>query len=97
MDQLTFGDADFAGKGKRTRKERFLAEMDLVVPWSVLVRLIEPVYFRVVKCVFHYTKTRFKGLAKNTVQIMTLFALANLYAVRKQLLPKTGQLRPQFG
>lgn len=44
MDQLTFGDADFAGKGKQTRKERFLAEMELVVPWSVLLRLIEPVY-----------------------------------------------------
>jgi len=28
MDQLTFGDADFAGKGKLTRKERFLAEMN---------------------------------------------------------------------
>jgi IS5 family transposase len=45
----------------------------------------------------HYTKTRFKGLAKNTVQIVTLFALANLYAVRKQLLPTTGQLRLKFG
>ena len=44
MDQLTFGDADFAGKGKLTRKERFLAEMEQVVPWSVLVRLIAPVY-----------------------------------------------------
>ena len=53
--------------------------------------------FRVVKCVFGYAKTRFKGLAKNTVQIMTLFALANLYAARKHLLQQTGQLRPQFG
>ena len=53
--------------------------------------------FRVVKCVFGYAKTRFKGLAKNTVQIVTLFALANLYAARKYLLPTTGSLRPQFG
>ena len=53
--------------------------------------------FHVVKCVFGYAKTRFKGLAKNTVQIVTLFALANLYAARKRLLPTTGQLRPQFG
>ena len=44
MDQLTFGDADFAGKGKFTRKERFLSEMEQIVPWSVLVRLIAPVY-----------------------------------------------------
>jgi IS5 family transposase len=53
--------------------------------------------FRVVKCVFGYVKTRFKGLTKNTTQIVTLFALANLYAVRKHLLSKTGQLRPQLG
>jgi hypothetical protein len=28
MSQLTFGDPEFAGKGKTTRKERFLAEME---------------------------------------------------------------------
>lgn len=36
MAQLTFGDAEFAGKGKTTRKERFLAEMEQVVPWGGL-------------------------------------------------------------
>ena len=44
MDQLSFGDADFAGKGKTTRKERFLAEMEEIVPWSNLLRVIAPVY-----------------------------------------------------
>jgi IS5 family transposase len=44
MKQLTFGDAEFAGKGKKTRKERFLAEMDKVVPWDALIRLIAPFY-----------------------------------------------------
>ncbi len=44
MDQLTFGDADFAAKGKQTRKERFLSEMEQVVPWPALLRLIAPVY-----------------------------------------------------
>ena len=29
------------GKGKVTRRERFLAEMDAVIPWPRLVRLIE--------------------------------------------------------
>lgn len=53
--------------------------------------------FRVVKCVFGYVKTRFKGLAKNTAQVVTLFALANLYAVRKRLLAQAGKLRPQVG
>lgn len=53
--------------------------------------------FRIVKCVFGFVKVRFKGLAKNTTQVITLFALANLYLARKHLLPTTGKLRPQFG
>ena len=44
MTQLTFGDAEYAGKRKRTRREVFLAEMDAVVPWQALLALIEPVY-----------------------------------------------------
>jgi transposase, IS5 family len=51
--------------------------------------------FRIVKCVFGYVKVRFKGLAKNTAQVVTLFALANLYLARKHLLPSTGKLRLQ--
>ena len=42
--------------------------------------------FRVLKCQFGYRKTRYKGLAKNTAQITTLFALANLWMVRRKLL-----------
>jgi IS5 family transposase len=53
--------------------------------------------FRIVKCVFGYVKVRFKGLAKNTAQVLTLFALANLYMARKKLMAGTGKLRPQFG
>ena len=44
MTQLAFGDAQYAGKRKRTRWEIFLAEMDAVVPWQALLGLIEPVY-----------------------------------------------------
>jgi IS5 family transposase len=40
--QLTFGDAEYAGKRKQTKRERFLAEMDRVVPWAELVAVIEP-------------------------------------------------------
>jgi IS5 family transposase len=39
--------------------------------------------FRVIKRQFGYTKVRYRGLAKNTVQLMTLFALSNLWMVRK--------------
>ncbi|WP_414730465.1 hypothetical protein [Xanthomonas vasicola] len=42
--QLTFGDAEYNGKRKRTRREVFLAEMDQVVPWKGLLALIEPQY-----------------------------------------------------
>jgi len=42
--------------------------------------------FRVVKRQFGYTKVRFKGLMKNTAQIVTLFALANLYLARRRLM-----------
>ena len=44
MTQLTFGDADFASKGKKTRKERFLAEMEEIVPRQALIRMIAPFY-----------------------------------------------------
>lgn len=53
--------------------------------------------FRIVKCVFGYRKVRFKGLLKNTAQVLTLFALANLYMARRLLMPSAGKLRPQFG
>jgi transposase, IS5 family len=43
-NQRTFASLAWNGKGKVTRRERFLAEMDAVIPWSRLVRLIEPHY-----------------------------------------------------
>jgi len=37
-----------AGHGKkRSRRERFLAEMELVVPWKALVDLVEPHYHKI--------------------------------------------------
>jgi len=49
--------------------------------------------FRVIKRQFGYTKVRYRGLAKNTAQVLTLFALSNLWMVRRQLLPTAGLLR----
>lgn len=43
-DQRTFADLAWAQKGKVTRRERFLGEMDRVVPWNDLVNLIAPHY-----------------------------------------------------
>ena len=44
MKQTTFASAAWDKKGKITRRERFLAEMDAVIPWKHLNRLIEPHY-----------------------------------------------------
>lgn len=44
MKQMTFGSAAWSSKGKTTRRERFLAEMNAVIPWSRLAALIEPHY-----------------------------------------------------
>ncbi|WP_199913955.1 transposase, partial [Xanthomonas fragariae] len=44
--QLSFGDAEYNGKRKRTRREVFLSEMDQVVPWKDLLTLIAPHYPR---------------------------------------------------
>src|SRR5579862_2337797 len=41
---MSFGDAEYAGKRKKTRREVFLEEMDQVVPWKSLLNLIEPLY-----------------------------------------------------
>jgi IS5 family transposase len=45
--------------------------------------------FRVIKRQFGHVKVRYRGLAKNTAQLHTLFALSNLWMVRKRL---TGSL-----
>ena len=44
MKQMTFASAAWSAKGKTTRRERFLAEMDAVIPWARLVALVEPHY-----------------------------------------------------
>ena len=42
--------------------------------------------FHIVKNLFRHRKLRYRGLAKNTAQLHTLFALANLVIVKKTLL-----------
>lgn len=37
MKQNVFPDAEYAGKRKQTRRERFLIEMGQVVPWKGLI------------------------------------------------------------
>jgi IS5 family transposase len=42
--------------------------------------------FRVIKRQFGFMKVRYRGLAKNTAQLVTLFALSNLWMARKRIL-----------
>ena len=43
-EQRTFAGIAWSQKGKVTRREQFLAEMDTVIPWDRLLALIEPYY-----------------------------------------------------
>ncbi len=49
--QLGFGDYEQSTDRKRTKREKFLADIEQVVPWQALTDLIEP----------HYPKTGSKG------------------------------------
>jgi IS5 family transposase len=44
ISQISFVDAEYADKRKKTRREVFLEEMELLVPWKVLLKIIEPYY-----------------------------------------------------
>ena len=42
--QGSFSQAEYAGKKKQTRRDKFLAEMEQVVPWPRLVARLAPLY-----------------------------------------------------
>ena len=44
MKQMSFASLEYAGKKRRTRREKFLGEMQRVVPWTRLMALVEPHY-----------------------------------------------------
>src|SRR3954463_10033296 len=46
MRQLTLASASFDKHSKQTRRAKFLAEMDQVVPWRELCAVVEPFYPR---------------------------------------------------
>lgn len=60
---------------------------------SVRAKVEHP--FRVIKRQFGLVKVRFKGLAKNTTHVITLFALSNLWMARHQLIEMMGVVRPK--
>lgn len=75
--------------GKRKALDRSTpmgAVMDQLehVKASIRAKVEHP--FRVIKRQFGHVKVRYRGLAKNTAQLHTLFALSNLWMVRRTLL-----------
>ena len=106
QEEAVFADAGYTGADKRPE----LA--DRAVSWNIAIKrgiikalpktlqdLAEPMEralaqvrawvehpFHVVKNLFRHSKLRYRGLAKNTAQLRTLFALANLVIAKKTLL-----------
>ncbi|MDP9994521.1 IS5 family transposase [Variovorax boronicumulans] len=48
-----------------------------------------------IKRQFGLAKVKFKGLARNTAHVITLFALSNLWMVRRKLIAMMGLVRQQ--
>jgi len=42
--QTSFSELEYAAKKKRTRRDRFLADIEAVTPWAALVAEIAPHY-----------------------------------------------------
>ncbi|HML96819.1 MAG TPA: transposase, partial [Thermodesulfobacteriota bacterium] len=68
---------------RRTEVGRLLAAFERIKA-RTRARVEHP--FRVIKQPFGYRKVRYRGLAKNTAQIITLFAPSNLWMARRRLL-----------
>ena len=99
-EKVVFADAGYQGADKRPEatgvmrpsKRRALADTG----WAALLEQAEKLKtsvrakvehpFRVIKRQFGHVKVRYRGLAKNTAQLVTLFALSNLWMVRKRIL-----------
>jgi IS5 family transposase len=64
----------------------FVKKADLLKTWRcLLLETLKPDYSgRTIKNIFGLKKVRYKGLAKNTAQLYTLFALANLLITRRR-------------
>jgi transposase, IS5 family len=104
-DQAYWKDADrqaFEARGVRYRVNRRARSRahPLTARWRAINRARSRTRargehpFRVVKQLWGFTKVRYRGLAKNLARAFTLFALANLYAVRRQLRPAPARCVP---
>jgi IS5 family transposase len=107
-EDAVFADAGYTGADKRPELEEREVSWNIAIKRGIvkalpkaLRKLAEPVErmlaqlravvehpFHIVKNLFRHKKLRYRGLKKNTAQLHTLFALANLVIVKKTLLPQ---------
>ena len=45
MYQQTFGDIEYSNRRRITRREKFLAIMDAIIPWAEWIAMIQPYYY----------------------------------------------------
>jgi IS5 family transposase len=74
--QLSFAQSEYAGKKKLTRRERFLGEMEKVVPWARLCAVIEP----------HYPKGRRGRPPIGIERMLRIYFLQQWYALADEAL-----------
>ncbi|RBH44027.1 IS5 family transposase, partial [Xanthomonas oryzae pv. oryzae] len=84
-----------AEKPSKLKQIKSKRELKLAKRWehtkaSLRAKVEHP--FRVIKRQFGYVKVRYRGLVKNTAQMLTLFALSNLWLKRKELMPAAGKV-----
>ncbi len=91
MKQTTFASVAWEKKGKVTRRERFLAEMDAVIPWTRLLALIEPHYPKAGNGIPDETTIlRFRHLLEQHQLTEQMFAEIRSLLEQKRLLLKSG-------
>jgi IS5 family transposase len=78
QEPTAVGDAGYRGEHKRAEKMKA----------SIRAKVEHPL--RVIKQQFGFTMVRYRGLAKNTAQVVTLFALSNLRMARRRLIGIAG-------
>ena len=94
-DQAYWKEADrraFAARGVGYRVNRRPSSKPLSERWRLINRARSRTRacgehpFRVLKQLWGFTKVRYRGLAKNLARAQTMYALANLYQLRRHLL-----------
>ena len=74
------------GKRRALGNDRIGRQQERIEHRKARIRARGEHAFRVLKRQFGYVKVRYRGLAKNTQQLRTLFALVNLWMTRKAVL-----------